>query len=176
MGEVKIVITGPVGVGKTTFVRSVSQTPVVETEEVSSVDIGKSTTTVALDFGTVRVKDVLIRLFGTPGQERFSFMWEDLMEGATGFIFLVDSSDPDSFPWAKRMLQFYTSNYDTPFIVGATKQDLEDVWTPEEIAEYFGLPKWAVRGVVSTDGESARSLLVYFFEILAQKGGGRWID
>lgn len=176
MAEVKVVITGPVGSGKTTFVRNVSQTPVIETDEVSTVDIGKDTTTVALDFGTVRVGDVLIRLFGTPGQERFSFMWEDLMEGAVGFIFLVDSSDPDSFPRAKRMLQFYMSNYDTPFIIGATRQDLDRVWAPEDIAAYFGVPEWVVKGVVATDRESARELLMYLFELLKRKGGKRWID
>ncbi len=176
MAEIKVVITGPVGSGKTTFVKSVSQTPVIETDEVSTVDIGKGTTTVALDFGTVRIEDVLIRLFGTPGQERFSFMWEDLMVEATGFVFLVDSSNPDSLPKARRMLQFYMSNYKIPFIIGATRQDLKRVWSPEDIAAYFMLPEWVVRGVVATDRESARDLLMYFLELLKRKGGRRWID
>ncbi len=175
MAEIKIVVTGPVGVGKTTFIKAISQIPVVETEERSTVDIGKPTTTVALDFGAVNLGDVRIRLFGTPGQERFSFMWEDLMRGATGYVFLVDSSDPSSLPKAKRMLQFYMSRYDVPFIVGATKQDLDGAWPPDFIAAYFGLPEWAVIGLVATDEGSVREFLIRFLELMKQKGGKVWI-
>jgi signal recognition particle receptor subunit beta len=99
---VKIVIAGGFGVGKTTAVSRVSDIPVLTTdapitEIAASVDRPdqvptKTTTTVALDFGCVRIDDdVKLYLFGTPGQDRFGFMWEDLTEGALGALVIVDS-------------------------------------------------------------------------------------
>ena len=80
----KIVMAGPVGAGKTTFIRSLSEIPVVDTDEIATEDIGKETTTVAMDFGMLTLDEIPIFLFGTPGQDRFDFMWEVLCEGALG--------------------------------------------------------------------------------------------
>ncbi len=99
--SVKFLITGGFGVGKTTFVSSVSEiTPLTTDETISSAGrltddpdglVSKSTTTVAMDFGRVTVDDGLrIYLFGTPGQDRFEFMWDDLGRGALGAVVLVD--------------------------------------------------------------------------------------
>ena len=91
--EIKIVFAGPMGAGKTTAIRALSDHPPVSTE-VTNTDrkhCGKDTTTVALDFGQLALKDgTAIRLYGTPGQERFSFMWEILCKGSLGVILLVD--------------------------------------------------------------------------------------
>lgn len=151
----KIVVSGPVGAGKTTFIRSLSVIDVIETEEVSSEDIGKETTTVAFDFGILSADDTVIHLYGTPGQDRFDFMWEVLCEGALGLILLVPGDRPSDYPHARNILEFVTSRIPVPFIVGVTRQDLGRVWEPEDVAAYFDLDFESVVGVNATEQKSA---------------------
>ncbi len=99
MQSVKVVVTGPFNAGKTTFIKAVSEITVLSTErqvsDASQEGVGE--TTVAMDFGRITVSDdVVLYLFGTPGQERFSFMWETLSEGMLGFVLLVDADEPES--------------------------------------------------------------------------------
>lgn len=168
----KLIISGPVGAGKTTFVSSLSETPVVNTDEKTSENIGKAETTVAMDFGILTIDDIPIYLFGTPGQDRFDFMWEILCEGALGMVLLVAGDSPKDFSHARKILDFITSRIPIPFIIGVTRQDLPLVWEPEEVADYFGLPYSQVIGLNATDKPSSLSSLVALLkliEIISQK-------
>jgi uncharacterized protein len=129
MQSVKIVVTGPFNAGKTTFIKSVSEITVLSTErQISDTSgEGEGETTVAMDFGRITVSDdVVLYLFGTPGQSRFSFMWETLSEGMLGFVLLVDASDEESFADAHQMISFFTEMSDVPYVVAANKVDDDD--------------------------------------------------
>lgn len=131
MQSVKMVVTGPFSAGKTEFIRSVSEIDVVSTERKISSDKEriKDTTTVAMDFGRITVdNDLVLYLFGTPGQKRFDFMWEILSEGMLGFIVMVDSSRPETFREARSILETFRAYAPTPYVVAANKQDKVDAW------------------------------------------------
>ncbi len=124
MQSVKVVITGPFNAGKTTFIRAISEIAVLSTErQVSETsNEGQGETTVAMDFGRITISDdVVLYLFGTPGQERFSFMWETLSEGMLGFVVLVDGSDPESVRDATNVLSFFREMSDVPFVVAVNR-------------------------------------------------------
>lgn len=94
----KIIFAGPVGAGKTEAIRSLSDKEVVTTEEIASDDVKlmKKTTTVAMDYGIMKLPTgEQVRLYGTPGQKRFDFMWEILSENALGLILLINAENPD---------------------------------------------------------------------------------
>ena len=98
MAEHVILFTGPMGAGKTTAIRSLSEIDVVSTEANNSERhvVDKATTTVALDYGEILLdRDEKVRLYGIPGQQRFSFMWSILKKRAKGMILLVNSDAPD---------------------------------------------------------------------------------
>ncbi len=97
---VKIVVTGPFAAGKTTLIRTISEITVLSTERgiTDETRARKAETTVAMDFGRITIdRDLVLYLFGTPGQERFDFMWEILGEGMLGYVLLVDSTRPETY-------------------------------------------------------------------------------
>lgn len=164
MQIVKMVVTGPFAAGKTEFIQTISEIAVVSTERKISdfTRAIKDHTTVAMDFGRITVdSDLVLYLFGTPGQRRFDFMWEILAEGMLGFIVLVDSTRSETFREAKQIIEIFRSYTDTPFVVAANKQDLEDAWPPEDIRVILELEPWVkVLPCVAKDKESVKTVLL----------------
>jgi signal recognition particle receptor subunit beta len=143
---VKILIAGGFGVGKTTMVGAVSEVAPLRTEEHLTVagvgvdDIGgveqKTTTTVALDFGRITVSpQLVVYLFGTPGQERFWFMWNDLVHGALGAVVLADTRRLES---SFGSIDFF-ENRGIPFVVGVNCFDGRQDRTLPEIRDALDL-------------------------------------
>ncbi len=171
MQTLKMVVTGPFAAGKTQFIQTISEIDVVATERklTREEERIKDQTTVAMDFGRITIDDDLVLyLFGTPGQRRFDFMWEILSEGMLGFIVVVDSVRPETFREARSILDTFRSYAATPYVVASNKQDHEDAWPPEDIRIALRIdPNVKVLPCVATDKESVkRVLLELLYEIL----------
>ena len=177
MQTVKMVITGPFNSGKTEFIQSVSEIDVVATERKISSEAEKikDTTTVAMDFGRITVdQDLVLYLFGTPGQKRFDFMWEILSEGMLGFIVMVDSTRPETFREARSILETFRAYAPTPYVVAANKQDLDDAWDIEDMRIALRLdPKLKFLPCVATSKDSVKNVLLeLLYSILAEMEAG----
>jgi uncharacterized protein len=166
----KIVISGPVGAGKTTFIESISQTPVISTDEMASEAIGKPLTTVAMDFGSLTIEGVEIFLFGTPGQERFDYMWQVLSEGSLGLILLLAGDRPEDFFKARKIMETITSRLPLPLVIGVTRLDMPKVWAPEDIAAFFQRDPRLVIGLDAREPGSCLAVLASLLEIIVETG------
>jgi small GTP-binding protein len=167
-----MVITGAVAAGKTEFIKCISEIDVVSTERKATDETSliKKETTVAMDFGRIAIADDLVlHLFGTPGQKRFDFMWEILSEGMLGLIVLVDSTRPDTFRETTRIIEFFTAYRKTPFVVACNKQDLDNAWTTEDIRYSLRLAgDVKIIPCVAKDRESVKKVLLeLLYTILA---------
>lgn len=173
MQTVKMVVTGPFNAGKTEFIQSVSEIDVVSTERKISSDAErvKDTTTVAMDFGRITVdEELVLYLFGTPGQRRFDFMWEILSEGMLGFVVMIDSTRPETFREGRNILETFRAYAPTPYVVAANKQDRPDAWDLEDMRIALRLdPKIKLLPCVATNREAVKTVLLeLLYSILAE--------
>lgn len=128
MSQYKIIFTGPVGAGKTTAISSISDAPPVKTDAAASdmTKNRKSSTTVAMDYGVMNLEGgEKIHLYGTPGQERFDFMWDILTNGGIGLVLLLDNTRADPF----QDMRFFLEAFDkfianTAVAIGVTQMDV----------------------------------------------------
>ncbi|MBC7869272.1 MAG: ATP/GTP-binding protein [Chitinophagaceae bacterium] len=135
MSNYKIVVTGPFNSGKTEFIKTISDIDVVNTErKITTEDRGiKAETTVAMDYGRVKLDEDTLSLYGTPGQTRFDFMWEIVSSEMNAFIVLVDSTDAPSFPEAAELIQHFTGFVKVPYLIVANKTDLPSAARIDEV-------------------------------------------
>ncbi|MBU2837673.1 GTP-binding protein [Acidithiobacillus thiooxidans] len=135
----KIIFTGPVGAGKTSAISALSDTPIVSTNvRASDMTVHrKGQTTVAMDYGTLQLDaQTKVHLYGTPGQERFDFMWEILAQGGLGLVLLLDNTRPHP----RKDLQFFLRAFKdyiahVPVVIGIVKSDIQRHPSPAEYAE-----------------------------------------
>jgi hypothetical protein len=170
--SIKILLAGGFGVGKTTLVGAVSEIKPLRTEELLTESSAKydniagverkTTTTVAMDFGRISMRDDLVLyLFGTPGQQRFWFMWDELAVGALGAVVLADTRRlADSFPAID-----YFERREIPFIVALNQFDGSRRYSPDDVRIALDLDRGLP--IVLCDArskESAKEVLITLVE------------
>jgi signal recognition particle receptor subunit beta len=137
MNQYKIVFAGPVGAGKTTAINTISDIPTINTDEIATdfVSQKKVSTTVGMDYGLIKLPDGgLLHLYGTPGQERFDFMWDILVSSGDGLVLLLDNTSPsplEDMDFYLEALQKHIAP--TRLTIGVTQMDLS---TEPTLADY----------------------------------------
>lgn len=173
--EHKIIFTGPVGAGKTTAIGSISDIEVVQTDAKATDDVAlrKANTTVAMDYGILNLDgNAKIHLYGTPGQERFSFMWDILTIGGLGLVLLIDNARED--PLAD--LEFYINSFSrfidkSALVIGVTRMDTKP--RPGLYSYHTKLQELGIKApVFEVDARSREDVKIMLIGLLAMLDPG----
>lgn len=152
----RILVTGPFNAGKSTVVKALSE---------KSISIDRMGTTVAFDYGSVNVTGIEAEIFGTPGQERFEFIFKIFAREVSGVLLVVDASHPEDLPRAKQMLELVGPRI--PYVVLANKSDVPGALTPDTISRRMDLPEdIPVVRTVATENQGVRDALVVLAEMI----------
>ncbi len=170
---VKIVVTGPFAAGKTTLIRTISEITVLSTERniTDTTRARKAETTVAMDFGRITIdRELVLYLFGTPGQERFDFMWEILGEGMLGYVLVVDAERPDSIPQAQSILGTFQQMARVPFVVAVNRSSGLDDLEEARLRQSLGLSsRTPILPCDATDKDSVKAVLLALLYALLEE-------
>ncbi len=152
----RIMVTGPFNAGKSTVVRSLCE---------KSISIDRMGTTVAFDYGSVNITGIEAEIFGTPGQERFEFIFKIFAREVSGVLLVVDASRPEDFDRARHMLELIGPHI--PYVVLANKSDLPGALSPDAIARKMDLPEGTpVVSTVATANQGVRDALLILAEMI----------
>lgn len=170
MIEHKIVILGSMGAGKSTLVRTVAQGRIVDTDvDNTDASSGKLATTVAMDYADVVLPNGdRMRLFGTPGQTRFSFIWPILLEGAAGALVLLDASGADPAAELDRYLDVLAEHApEVPMAIGLTKLDLAADTAMQRLSAH-AVARGQILPMVPVDAREATQILMLMDVLMTQ--------
>ena len=161
---VKVVVTGPFAAGKTTLIRTISEITVLSTERgvTDSTRRRKAETTVAMDFGRITIdRDLVLYLFGTPGQDRFDFMWEILGEGMIGYLLLIDADRADSIEEAVGIHEAFRRMARVPYVGALNRSAGDDHALVDQVRTRLEIPgDVAILPCDATDKESVKGVLL----------------
>ncbi|MBD2130277.1 ATP/GTP-binding protein [Microcoleus sp. ZQ-A2] len=141
MKTLRLVVAGTPGAGKSTFVRTISDIEVVDTDRAATdqTSLLKPKTTVAFDYGRFVFGSILeVQIYGTPGQSRFNFMWDFLIQRAHTYILLVAAHRPNDFHYARQILLFMNQRVQIPMLIGITHSDCPGACATDEIMARLG--------------------------------------
>jgi len=166
----KIIFAGPVGAGKTTAIGSISEIPPVGTDVACTDESAKikEKTTVAMDYSYITLDDgTRIHLYGTPGQDRFEFMWQILTKDGIGLVLLINRDHPDPL----HQLGFYLNAFadfiqDTGVVIGLTKSDINDKYDISQFQEYL-YERQQIFPVFDVDARSEDDIKILVHALLA---------
>ncbi|MFK5985270.1 MAG: ATP/GTP-binding protein [Pseudomonadota bacterium] len=168
----KIIFTGPVGVGKTTAIAAISDIEILKTDvKASDIAIKSKShghTTIAMDYGLMYLDNgYRVDLFGTPGQERFDFMWDILTIGGLGLILLIDDSRPNSL----KDLEFFLKSFkpfleDSPVVIGITKMDLSNHRSLDHYTDYLKNTPFSNAPIMEVDARNSEDIKVLLMSLL----------
>lgn len=171
MEIMRLVVTGTFGAGKSTFVRTVSEIEVVDTDRqvTDSTASLKKSTTVALDFGRLSFgREMVVHMYGTPGQPRFDFMWDLLIRRAHAYILLVAANRPGDFRHARRLVAFMNQRVQIPLIIGLTHTDCPGAWSQEDVVIALGYGNEKNRPPIVTVNATQRNSVIQALLILIE--------
>ena len=166
----KIIFAGPVGAGKTTAIGAISEIPPVGTDVACTDGTAaiKDATTVAMDYSYITLEDgTRVHLYGTPGQERFSFMWDIVAQGGIGLVLLINKDHPDPL----QQLDFYLDAFsgfitETGVVIGLTRSDVDDRIDVSQFQEHL-YRRRQVFPVFDIDARQAQDVKVLVHALLA---------